>query len=384
MMRGPWMARLARMLGAGLALGLAAVLGACSSTPKQPDPTPLGPVPPILHVDTVWHDSVGPVPSTFHAAVAGGRVVVASSGGDVLCLSASGGRELWHSHVDGGISAGVGSDGNFSAVVNTRNQVVSLGPQGQILWRYQLPSSVITPPAVFGGIIVVQAADQHLWAFDAATGAKRWDDTFSAPALLLQRGSGMALADGDIVFGDARGRLRAVRLADGTALWDAQIGRPHGVTEVERLVSITGTPSLAQGLACSRAYQSDLGCVDMTSGHLLWSARADGYSSVSQNGRELVATQADGVVQAYSATDGKELWHNDQLKYRKLGAPLLLGHTVAVGDLQGYVSFLDAKDGQIIGRASTDGSAIDSPMILAGDTLVVVTSKGGIYGFLPR
>ncbi|WP_018912406.1 outer membrane protein assembly factor BamB [Thiomonas sp. FB-6] len=384
MKRGLWMARLARVVGAGVALGLLGLLGACSSAPKQPDPTPLGPVPPILRVDTVWHDSVGPVPSTFHAAVAGARVVVASSNGDVLCLSTSDGRELWHSHVDGGISAGVGSDGNFSAVVNAVNQVVSLGPQGQVLWRYQLPSSVITPPAVFGGIIVVQGADQHLWAFDAATGAKRWDDEFSAPALLLQRGSGMALADGDVVLGDARGRLHAVRLADGTALWDVQIGRPRGVTEVERLVSITGTPALAQGVACSRAYQSDLGCVDMTSGRLLWSARADGYSSVSQNGQELAAAQADGVVQAYAVADGKQLWHNDQLKYRKLGAPLLAGHTVAVGDLQGYVSFLDAKDGQIIGRASTDGSPIDSPMSLAGNTLVVVTSKGGIYGFLPR
>ncbi len=380
-MRGWWVTRVARVLGAGLALGL---LGACSSTPKQPDPTPLGPVPPILHVATAWQDSVGSVPATFQAAVAGGRVVVASSNGDVLCLRASDGHELWRSHVDGGISAGVGSDGSFTAVVNQTNQVVSLGPQGQVLWRYQLPSSVITPPAVFGGIVVVLGADQHLWAFDAATGARRWDDEFSAPALLLQRGSDMALADGDVVLGDARGRLRAVRLTDGTALWDVQIGRSRGVTEVERLVSITGTPSLARGIACARAYQADLGCVDMTSGHLLWSTRADGYSGVSQNGQELAATQADGVVQAYAVADGKALWHNDQLKYRKLGAPLLVGHTVAVGDLQGYVSFLDAKDGQIIGRAATDGSPIASPMAVAGDTLVVVTSKGGIYGFLPR
>lgn len=381
MMRRAWMSRLACMVGAGSLLGL---LGACSSTPKQPDPTPLGPVPPILHVDTIWRDQVGPVPATFQMAVAPGRVVVASSDGDVACLDASSGRALWRARVDGGISAGVGSDGTFSAVVNASNQVVSLGPQGQVLWRYQLPTSVITPPSVFGGIIVVQGADQHLWAFDAATGARRWDDEFSAPALLLQKGSGMALADGDVVFGDASGRLRAVRLADGLPLWDAAIGRPRGVTEVERLVSITGTPSLAQGIACTRAYQSDLGCVDMGNGRVLWTVRANGYTSVSQNGDELVASQADGVVQAYAVADGKDLWHNDQLKYRQLGAPLLLGHTVAVGDLQGYVSFLDAKDGQIIGRAATDGSPLDVPLVEVGNTLVALTSHGAVYGFLPR
>lgn len=380
MKRGLWMARLARVLGAGVALGL---LGACSSAPKQPDPTPLGPVPPILRVDTVWHDSVGPVPSTFHAAVAGERVVVASSNGDVLCLSASDGRELWHGHVDGGISAGVGSDGNFSAVVNAVNQVVSLGPQGQVLWRYQLPSSVITPPAVFGGIIVVQGADQHLWAFDAATGAKRWDDESTPPALLLQNGSGLVLEDGQVVLGDASGHVRALRLADGGPVWDTTLARPRGVTEVERLVGITGAPAVADGVVCARGYQSALGCLRLEDGRLLWSAPADGYTGVTQNGQELVASQADGVVQAYSVPDGKVLWHNDQLKWRKLGAPLLLGRTVAVGDLQGYVSFLDAKDGQIIGRASTDGAPIASAPLLVGNTLVVVTTKGGVYGFVP-
>lgn len=380
MKRSVWMKRLAAV---ATVLTGAALLGACSSAPKLPDPTPLQPVPPILHVATVWSAQVGPVPSTFHAAEASGRVVVASRDGDVACLRASDGHVLWRSQVSGGISAAVGSDGTFSAVVDDLNRVVALGPKGQVLWRYQLPTSVLTPPAVFGGIIVVQGADQHLWAFDAATGARRWDDESTPPALLLQKGSGMVLSDGMVVLGDARGRLRALRLADGSPVWDAAIAHPRGITEVERLVGITGAPSVAQGTVCARGYQSAVGCVRLSDGHLLWTARADGYTGVSQNGTELAATQADGVVQAYSVADGKALWHNDQLMWRKLSAPLLLGRTVAVGDLQGYVSFLDAKDGQIIGRASTDGSAISSAPLLAGNTLVVVTSKGGVYGFVP-
>ena len=381
MMRRSWLVRMAGLAGV---IGAAALLGACSSAPKLPDPTPLAPVPPILHVDTAWTAQVGAVPATFQAAVASGHVVVASSNGDVLCLQASDGRTLWRSHVDGGISAGVGSDGLFSAVVDASNRVVALGPQGQVLWRYQLPTSVLTPPAVFGGIVVVQGADQHVWAFDAATGAKRWEDESTPPALLLQRGSGMVLRQGLVVMGDATGRVRALRLADGAPVWETVVARPRGVTEVERLVGITGAPSVAHGVVCARGYQAALGCLNLADGRLLWSAKADGYTAVSQNGDELVAAQADGVVQAYAVAGGKPLWHNDQLKWRKLCAPLLLGRTVAVGDLQGYVSFLDAKDGRIIGRASTDGSPIASTPVLAGNTLVVVTTKGGVYGFVPR
>ena len=384
MMRRAWLARLGRRLGLACAAAGLGLLGACSSAPRQPDPTPLQPVPPILHVRTAWVAHVGSVPPTFQMAVAQGRVVVASADGQVQCLSASDGKLLWQSRVEGGISAAVGSDGTFTAVVDVDNRVVSLGPQGQVLWRYQLPTSVLTPPAVFGGMVVVQGADQRLWAFNAATGAKRWEDEFHVPALLLQQGSGIALDGPDLVLGDASGRLRAVRLVDGTALWDAVIAQPRGVTDVERLVAITGTPSLAAGVACARGYQAGLGCVNLADGHVLWTARADGYTAVSQDGKEMVAAQADGVVQAYAVADGKLLWHNDELKWRKLSAPLLAGHTVAVGDLQGYVSFLDSSNGRIIGRASTDGSPIATPLVLAGDTLVALTRDGGVYGFVPR
>ncbi len=373
--------RLGALVLAGLLLAL---LAACSSAPRQPDPTPLQPVPPILHVAKAWSAHIGAVAPNLRIAVAGSRVVVASNDGQVRCLRADDGATLWRSQVAGGVSAGVGSDGSFSAVVNQDNQVVALGPQGQVLWRYRLPTSVLTAPAVFGGMIIVQGADEHLWAFNAATGALLWDDAFEPPSLLLQRGSGIVRVGDALVLGDASGHLRALRLRDGTSLWDSMLVQPRGFTDVERLVAITGAPAVAQSTVCARAYQTGLGCLSLADGHLLWSAQANGYTGVSQDGKLLVATQADGVVQSYAVADGKPGWHNDQLKWRDLSAPLLLGHTVAVGDLHGYVSFLDAGSGRIIGRVSTDGSAIASPLALAGKTLVVLTRDGAVYGFVPR
>jgi hypothetical protein len=63
---------------------------------------------------------------------------------------------------------------------------------------------------------------------------------------------------------------------------------------------------------------------------------------------------------------------------------LLVGVTVAVGDYQGFISFLSAKDGSLIGRVSTDGAGIRSPLVLSGDTIVAVTTTGGVFGFLPQ
>lgn len=371
-----------------VAASLAAGLGACASAPKQPDPTPLGPVATILQAKTAWSAHIGPVPATFVTAAVGtgasAGVVVASSDGVVARIDAATGRELWRSQVKGGISAGTGSDGTFTAVVNDANQVVSLGPQGQVLWLYQLPTSVITAPAVVGGTIVVQGADQRLWAFNAATGQKLWSNVSRAPALLLQQASGITAHGDDLLVGNALGRIESVSLASGTLLWEATLARARGITEVERVIGITGAPAVAGSMVCARAYQSTIGCADLDTGRVLWTDKAVGDTGVSQNGSLVVASQGDGVVQAYDAASGAAGWSNSQLKYRRPSAPLLLGVTVAVGDYQGYISFLSAKDGSIIGRVSTDGAAIQCPLVGVGNTLVAVTAKGGVFGFLPE
>jgi outer membrane protein assembly factor BamB len=55
-----------------------------------------------------------------------------------------------------------------------------------------------------------------------------------------------------------------------------------------------------------------------------------------------------------------------------------------VGDYKGYVHFLSRDDGSFVARAKTDGSAITSAPVVAGDTLVVQTHDGELYAFRPR
>ncbi|OIQ80136.1 outer membrane protein assembly factor BamB [mine drainage metagenome] len=156
-----------RHAAAALALIAGIALAGCSSAPKRPDPTPLGAVPPILQVAQAWHAELGAaLPQTFSPVLAAGGVVVAAADGSVARFDATSGRELWRSRVPGGISAGVGSDGRFSAVVNARNQLASLGPQGQLLWLYQLPTSVITPPLMVEGVdvpVIESILDNNVW-----------------------------------------------------------------------------------------------------------------------------------------------------------------------------------------------------------------------------
>jgi len=47
------------------------------------------------------------------------------------------------------------------------------------------------------------------------------------------------------------------------------------------------------------------------------------------------------------------------------------------------VHFLSRQDGSPLTRLPTDGSPIVAAPVLAGNTLVVVTQSGGVFGFRP-
>ena len=62
----------------------------------------------------------------------------------------------------------------------------------------------------------------------------------------------------------------------------------------------------------------------------------------------------------------------------------MLGRSVIVGDSTGLVHLLSREDGSPLNRLTTDGSGIAATPVVAGDTLVVVTRSGGVYGFVPE
>lgn len=62
----------------------------------------------------------------------------------------------------------------------------------------------------------------------------------------------------------------------------------------------------------------------------------------------------------------------------------MLGRSVVVGDSSGLLHFLSREDGTPMDRMSTDGTGIAATPVAAGNTLVVVTRGGGVYGFVPE
>lgn len=372
----------AHILRASAAGFLVAALAACSSTPDKHKPADLPANVALLGVRQAWSAKLGDVSFPLTTSVNGSTVAVASNNGTLLALDARTGRELWRASVGVPLSAGVGSDGKVTAVVTRENEVVAL-EAGKVLWRQRLGAQTYTAPLVAGGRVFLLAADRSVTAFDGQTGRRLWNQQRTGEALVLGQSS-VLLAVGDTLVAGMSGRLVGMNPANGSTRWEAAIAAPRGTNEVERLVDLVGSVSRVGNVVCARAFQSSVGCVDALTGRLLWTKPAIASEGVGGNDSAVFGTENDGNVLAWNRVDGERLWSSERLRYRTLSAPLAVGRSVVVGDGTGLVHFLSREDGSALTRVSTDGSAIAVDPVLAGNTVVVVTHNGGVFGFQPE
>lgn len=382
------------LIRAALAAAAAGLLAGCAYIPQlsaipffgssaeKPKPAELQANPNLIGVRQAWTGRIGAVDFPLEVAINGTTATLAAADGTVLALDAATGRELWRASAGGPLAAGVGSDGSTAAVVTRSNDLVAFA-NGKQAWRQKLPALSYTAPFVAGARVFVLAADRSVLAFDGQTGGRLWAQQRPGEALVLRQ-AGVILAVGDTLVVGQGGRLTGLNPINGQVRWEVPIATARGLNDVERLVDLVGRVSRVNDSVCARAFQAAVGCVDAARGTVQWTQRASGSEGLHGDAANVFGTESDGKVVSWKRDSGQRAWTNDKLLHRGLGTPLALGRSVVVGDGFGYVHLLSREDGTLLNRLATDGSAIAAAPAVAGNTLLVVTRNGGIYGFNPQ
>ncbi len=364
-------------------LALMALVSGCAGGPDKPKPTELGPNAALINVRLAWSAKIGQVGFPLDVKANGDAITLADSDGTLVSIDASTGQDQWRSQVGSPLSAGVGSDGRYAAIM-TRANVLVVMERGREIWRETMGALGYTAPLVAGARTFVLTADRAITAFDAQSGRKLWVYARPGEQPLALRQAGVLLAVGDTLVVGVSGRLIGLNPQNGTLRWEAAIATPRGGNDVERLVDLVGRVSREGEVVCARAFQAAVGCVNAVRGTVLWSKPALGSEGVHGDTEFVIGTESDGNVVAWRRAGGDRVWASERLKYRGLTAPLVVGRSVAIGDAQGFLHFLARQDGTPLARVPTDGSAIIAAPVLVGNTLVVVTRNGGVFGFKPE
>ena len=373
-----------KLVGVGM---LAAIAGCStlssmnpfSSKPKGNVPAPLVELKGSMAVRTAWKLEVGKSADyVFTPALIGNTLVVAGGDGTIVRVDAASGRQLWRVKAEGGLSAGVGTDGNLIVLGGSKGAVLAYDADGKSLWKAQASSEVLSSPVVGQGIVVVRSIDNRIVGLDAATGEKKWTVQRVAPPLTLRNAPGMVISGSDVIIAQPGGKLLALTLATGVARWEATVGEARGATELERVTDIGGMPVLFERDVCAVAYQGRVGCFDAANGTPRWTKELSSDVGVTVDQRFVFAVDDKGAISAFNREGGASAWKNDKLGYRRVSTPVSYGRAVAVGDYEGYIHFLSREDGAFLARAATDGSAITSPPLVAGSNLIFQTQSGTV------
>lgn len=359
--------------------GLSVLVAACSLGSEKPKPKPLAPIATPSGGRIAWNQRIENVRFPLAVAVNGGTFTVAGDDGTVVALQAASGAEVWRASVGARLGAGVGSDGRVAAVVTRGGELVAI-EQGRVLWRQALATQVTTPPLVAGERVFVLGVDRRVTAFDAQDGSRLWSVQRPGDPLALAQAGVIGAFKNTLLVGQGP-RLAGLDPANGSVRWEVAMASPRGTNEVERLADLVGPAARVGDAVCARAFQSAVACLNAERGALLWTKNVGGSDGVAADGQFVFGADASDRVTAWRADTGEVAWTSDALQYRGLGAPLALGPVLLFGDADGTVHVLSRDKGEAVLRLSTDGSGIAAAPVASGNTVLLVTRKGGLFAF---
>jgi outer membrane protein assembly factor BamB len=113
----------------------------------------------------------------------------------------------------------------------------------------------------------------------------------------------------------------------------------------------------------------------------LWGHPFSTFTSLATAGNALYGVNEDSEVWAFDKTAGADTWKNAALKYRWLTGPAVQGDYVVVGDMEGFVHWLQIGDGALAARERLSKKAIQAQPLVVGDTVYVEDVKGRIGAY---
>jgi len=340
-----------------------------------------------IDIETLWKEKVGVGTDEQYlklvAAVSYGKVLAADREGLIEARDLKTGDLLWEKQTDYVFSAGPGA-GIDSAIMGTSHaEVVAFNIEtGEQKWSAPVSSEVLAVPVIAKGIVVVRTIDGKVIAFNEKDGSQLWIVERNVPALSIHGTGSPIIVEDNVITGYASGKLMALRLVDGKVIWETSIAIPSGRSEVERLVDLDADPVETDGVIFIAGYQGGTSAVLEVDGDVLWrNEDVSSSSGMSYDWRYLYISDSQSDIWQLDQRNGASLWKQDELRNRKLTAPVAYDEFVVVGDLAGYAHWLASSDGRQLGRKQVSDSAIEARPVVVNNTVYMYAKDGTLAAY---
>ena len=381
-----------------LAVGLSvAFLSACSSSDVEEEPVSelvdiQATVFPEISWDTSVGEGVGDYYSQLRPTVRYGKLFVADRSGIVVAFDEVTGEELWTQNFNDEFEQKLKTKTNgirLAAGVTAARKKVFVGGEtgllvaldeatGEVLWSAQANGELLSAPTVAEDVVAVNTAKGAFEGFNVDSGEKLWTYESQLPNLTLRGTSSAAYEAGGFFVGTADGKVAVVVKNNGQAAWEQPVFSPSGGNEFTRMADVDMTPLILGENLYVASYNGNLVSMELRSGRIIWSRKYSSFNELAEAGLSLYLVDDHSRIYSVDRRNGLELWSNSTLKNRELTAAAVVEGYLVVGDLEGYLHFIDRSSGDVVGRIQVDSDGLYAQPLVVDDKIYVQGRSGKV------
>ncbi len=311
-----------------------------------------------------------------------GKIFATDINGNLLAIDAANGNTLWENDADLPITGGPGSSETLTMIGSEEGDILAYSSEsGEFLWQTKVSSEVLAAPQEAHGIAVARTIDGKIFGLDASNGSRLWVYDRTVPALTLRGTSNPVIIGDVIIVGFDGGRLSAIELQTGKLIWETSISLASGRSQLERMVDIDSEPLIIGNDIYVATFQGRLASVAMENGRITWTRDISSYAGLTSDGKNIYITDDQSHIWALDRATGNSIWKQEDLFARQATAPATIGGLVVVGDLEGYLHWMDKSNGQFVARTKISGNPILAPPVAVEEIIYTYSSDGMLSAY---
>ncbi len=313
------------------------------------------------------------------------KIFVADNEGEIKAVDSLNGNIIWDQDTETQITGGPGAGDSLVMIGTSEGEILAIsGDAGKTLWRSRVSSEVLAAPQVANNIVVGRTIDGKIYGLDAAEGKRLWTYDQSVPALTLRGTSSPVITGEFVISGFDEGRLTAIELHTGKLVWETRIALGSGRSELERMVDIDAEPLVVDDVIYVATFQGRIAAVTLDGGQILWTRDISSFSGLCADDKNIYITDDNSHVWALDRFTGNSIWKQEKLQARAVTGPASIGDLVVVGDLEGYLHWLDKATGEFVSRTQVSDTKIIASPISVNNIVYSYASDGtlGAYTYI--
>ena len=341
-------------------------------------PSPLNDLKSKINLEVVWQESVGEHNGkNFNIYHLEDFLYVASSDGVIKKLDSTTGDQIWKKELGINLSSGVvGGDENIY-VSSIDGFLWCMDLKGNLIWKTLLNGEIDSLPIIYDSKVVVKLNNYKIVQLNTKDGSVIWKYQAAIPPLTYRSEGKIVHSDKVVYLGLPGGKMIAIDSPTGGLVWESNISRARGTTDIERANDITSHPVINGPVIYGITTNGDISALDRRNGKTIWTKPISSFYGMVFDGFNLFITHDTGSIYSVNKDDGEIEWRQPNLKYRRIKTGTIINDYIVYGDYEGFVHFLSIDDGSILGRIKLDDTQILNNIIKIDDLKLALMTEGG-------